>query len=431
MPAAMSSTPRALLFWLLASTLAAKTEAQTASPPTSAPSPPPTPTPTTIAALSADVAVGARTLPVTDITGCAVGRTISLGTSNLDVDLPIYECKPGTGVAGDVNIDVSIREAQTSGTLIVFGDVTTQPTPVPTPLPPGAPTPAPTTVTVCIEPIPAGVTNIGVIDLTGCFVGGFITIAGEQLVIIACIPYSVNNGRRLQTLSGPGTVQTETPTTVTSPAGTVVTFEESTPTPGPAPACFAAESTVQLLSDSHPVPLAELGPGQSLLRASLDERSGDFLLADKVLGFLHDLNSPSDILTIEHEMGELRVSSNHKLHVETAAGRLALDKQAQDVVTGEALLLGASSSSSLVLTIRHDATMRGVRSPVTLSGYVTVDNVLASSYAAVAGQDVPHSSLHAAFFPLRALSELIAPAGFHLDSLAAMFLGNGGFASVV
>eukprot|EP00929_Paragymnodinium_shiwhaense_P111242 TRINITY_DN789_c1_g1_i3.p1 TRINITY_DN789_c1_g1~~TRINITY_DN789_c1_g1_i3.p1 ORF type:complete len:414 (-),score=76.64 TRINITY_DN789_c1_g1_i3:204-1445(-) len=408
----MISTRSALL-WLLACTRAAAQDEYgrmlQSSAPTSAPA---TPSPTFETQLTTAAAIGARSLVVNSLAGCVVGNRLQIGTSTLDTDIGIFNCVTASNT---IQIDSGLQEAAAANTLVTYTQLTYNPTPAPTPLPPNAPTPAPTTVTAINDPVTAGSTTITVISLDGCEVGGALTIGTEELVIIACIPFTgarrLEEERRLST-AGAGSVQVATGPTATVPAGTIASFTPAAVSP--APACFAAEAAV--LSEAGQMPLATVRSGEMLLAAS----GSHGFFADKVLGFLHDLREPAEMLTIEHSSGELRVSANHKLLLEGSMGKAVEEKQAQDVIAGDALFVGAESS--MVLAVRHDATSSGLRSPVTASGYVTVDGVVASSYATVAGLQVPHASLHAAFFPLRALNPLAPFSSVRLDGLIALLL---------
>merc|ERR1712070_177311 len=113
---------------------------------------------------------------------------------------------------------------------------------------------------------------------------------------------------------------------------------------------------------------------------------------DSALGFLHTLQGSASFLAIQHEGGELRASGNHFLFngegVAVAAELFAM---------GDELLL-ANGLRSRVLSINMDTTTKGMFAPLTASGTIEVDGVMASNYATVGKLNIPHSAMHASFF---------------------------------
>jgi len=109
------------------------------------------------------------------------------------------------------------------------------------------------------------------------------------------------------------------------------------------------------------------------------------------LGFLHAMQGRSSFLTLEHEHGQLRVSANHLVF--NAEGRAI---PAQQFQLGDELLL-AKGIHSRVINICRDTTKNGMFAPLTPSGTVMVDGIMASNYATVGKLNIPHGAMHACF----------------------------------
>eukprot|EP00929_Paragymnodinium_shiwhaense_P051420 TRINITY_DN2587_c0_g1_i1.p1 TRINITY_DN2587_c0_g1~~TRINITY_DN2587_c0_g1_i1.p1 ORF type:complete len:1185 (-),score=183.40 TRINITY_DN2587_c0_g1_i1:34-3504(-) len=313
---------------------------------------------------------------------------------------------------------------------------TARPTAVPTAVPTRAPTLTPTMFPTIMlhstQDAPAGATSLAVDDLTGCRVG-FVLVHGiSEDTISACIPTSP---RRLQEdsdddtwerrlLGGPGTIGLLNGLSSAITIGQSISFQvamRTVPTNipiaanNPPHACFSAEATIQAPGEtSASKALALVRPGDRILAAM--SLAGDLSLQhEEVMGFLHDVPFMADMLVIEHSHGELRVSANHLLPVRGDDARR--EKEAADLLVGDALLLGAGEISP-VLALRRDLAWHGMRAPLTASGAVVVDNVVASSYAVVRWLPVPHSAMHAAFFALRVLWKM-ADGGDAIKAVAA------------
>eukprot|EP00929_Paragymnodinium_shiwhaense_P027977 TRINITY_DN162_c0_g1_i3.p1 TRINITY_DN162_c0_g1~~TRINITY_DN162_c0_g1_i3.p1 ORF type:complete len:190 (+),score=52.29 TRINITY_DN162_c0_g1_i3:59-571(+) len=150
-------------------------------------------------------------------------------------------------------------------------------------------------------------------------------------------------------------------------------------------------------------------------------RAGDRVMANgeftEVVGFLHDLPKDGAVVVIEHASGELRATSNHVLLVD------GQDKEAGAVQIGSMIPL-SDGSFSRVVAVHRDTTM-GLRAPLTKSGLIDIDEVVASNYANAHGIEVGHSAMHAAFSLVRLTSGFfgaeVAKAGFKTAfSLAAV-----------
>merc|ERR1712226_961054 len=139
---------------------------------------------------------------------------------------------------------------------------------------------------------------------------------------------------------------------------------------------------------------------------------------DSALGFLHALQGPASFFAIQHEGGELRATGNHLLFNGEGVA-IAAELFAQ----GDELLL-ANGLRSRVLSINKDTTEHGMFAPLTASGTIEVDGVMASNYATVNKLDIPHSAMHASFMLSRMFSSMQATqstASETLNPLAYVF----------
>eukprot|EP00929_Paragymnodinium_shiwhaense_P033328 TRINITY_DN18316_c0_g1_i2.p1 TRINITY_DN18316_c0_g1~~TRINITY_DN18316_c0_g1_i2.p1 ORF type:complete len:422 (-),score=73.83 TRINITY_DN18316_c0_g1_i2:117-1382(-) len=266
---------------------------------------------------------------------------------------------------------------------------------------------APNMATVSTAATPAGATTVEVKDASSCSVGGTITFASkfpETLTVASC------GTRRLMDDSGEmpserrltKTVKTQQPVKKEQPAGTAITF---TAAPSPS-SCFAMEASSQVASKAGRQPLAELRVGERVLA------DGVFT---EVIGFLHDKLQAADVIVIEHAAGELRASGNHILLVD------GQEKEARTVESGNMVSL-SDGSLSPVIAVRRDAAL-GLRAPLTASGLIDIDGVLASNYANGHGTPVPHATMHAAFCMVRIVLRVFSMAGKY-----ANFQGFAGLA---
>jgi len=166
----------------------------------------------------------------------------------------------------------------------------------------------------------------------------------------------------------------------------------------------------------------------SLAAASL--RAGDRVLVQRpagelafepVLGFLHGVKGLNEFVVLRHSGGDFRATKNHVVFIENAAGQQS--KLVADVQVGDKLIVASTErvAPSEVLSIHTEASSTGLYAPLTMSGTVVVDGVLASNYAVAApGMDLPHEAIHAAFFPLRVYHRLGLDAFFaYLPKISA------------
>eukprot|EP00928_Gymnodinium_smaydae_P041314 TRINITY_DN27979_c0_g1_i1.p1 TRINITY_DN27979_c0_g1~~TRINITY_DN27979_c0_g1_i1.p1 ORF type:complete len:310 (+),score=84.35 TRINITY_DN27979_c0_g1_i1:71-1000(+) len=169
--------------------------------------------------------------------------------------------------------------------------------------------------------------------------------------------------------------------------------------------CFPGHSVAEVF-DTGFVPLSKLRVGE---RVRVGAGDGDF---EPVMSFIHagGVGRRSQHLKIDHAAGgSLRASHNHLIFL---AGGSAV--AAGSVRVGDDLLL-ADGRRAKVTGVGREEAETGMFAPVTPSGKVVVDGVLASAYATVHGINLPHGAMHASFFPVRVFHAL----GLTCDGCAA------------
>lgn len=163
--------------------------------------------------------------------------------------------------------------------------------------------------------------------------------------------------------------------------------------------CFAGDALASV-EGTGAVRLADLSVGDSVLVRRAD---GEFAF-ERLLGFLHATKGLSRFLMVEYAGGELRASANHLVFVEGSAPKLASELQAGDRVLA---FNGRSEEARMVLSVRTASSEAGMVAPLTMSGSIVVDGVVASAYATHSPSAfVPHCVLHALFFPARMLASM-------------------------
>lgn len=182
------------------------------------------------------------------------------------------------------------------------------------------------------------------------------------------------------------------------------------------PVCFPGDSVVQIDGQGSK-PMEKVRVGDSVMVKS---GTGEFKY-EPVLSFLHTSQagpgSKSNYLTIRHSQGIFQASANHIVFVKV--DEKMGDKIAKDLKVGDELITGQGETST-ILSVHHISGEVSMHAPLTDSGTVVVDGVVASVYAtSPMGLRLPHSSVHATFFPVRLIHRL----GFaNLPSVfAAMF----------
>merc|ERR1719379_2199429 len=171
------------------------------------------------------------------------------------------------------------------------------------------------------------------------------------------------------------------------------------------PVCFPGDAQVTVYNRGA-APVASLSADDKVLVQSVE---GD-LRFEPVLTFLHkvpqSLGLSHESLTVVHTHGSFRASRNHLTFV-ISDGGFRHDKTAGALQPGDMLLImdseAAGVSKSMVLSISSQMTTEGMYAPLTSSGTLLVDGVVASTYGTPElGKKFHHAASHASFFAVRA-----------------------------
>lgn len=164
-------------------------------------------------------------------------------------------------------------------------------------------------------------------------------------------------------------------------------------------ACFPGDAIVHTRAHGD-VTLAALRRGDDVL---VETYPGGPLQYEPVLDFLHRRPEKGGAyVELVHVRGRLRASPNHLVFVASQAGRM--DKPAGEVSVGDRLFVvdGTTASQSRVVEVRHLNDAVGMYAPLTYSGTIVVDGVVASTYATPkGGVRLTHHLAHSVLLPLR------------------------------
>merc|ERR1711879_1113081 len=124
---------------------------------------------------------------------------------------------------------------------------------------------------------------------------------------------------------------------------------------------------------------------------------------EPVLDFLHqvpgEVGDRRRMVKVAHETGTFQATSGHLVFTAES------DKPMSKVVVGDSLLVGDKWQKVTGVSVIESSS--GLYAPLTPSGTIVVEGVLASNYATPSPSLwLPHAAAHAAFFSLRALHEL-------------------------
>jgi len=164
--------------------------------------------------------------------------------------------------------------------------------------------------------------------------------------------------------------------------------------------CFPGEAEVAL-ADGSKTRIDELNIGEEVLV----EMPAGGQRYEPVLAFLHQLPGRHESLTVEHGLGTFRVSANHLVFVQDAEGKRA-DKIAVQLKAGDSIYLPSTAGGVEriveVISVQSSTVDSGMYAPLTASGTIIVDGIVASNYATHSQATwIPHSVIHAAFLPVR------------------------------
>jgi hypothetical protein len=160
------------------------------------------------------------------------------------------------------------------------------------------------------------------------------------------------------------------------------------------PTCFPGDVTVNVYGRGK-TRMASLSVGDGVL-----VESGAF---ESVLTFLHKIPENTgqqyDTLSVAHAQGTFRASANHIVFVVSESG-VRSDEPVSALRPGDQLLVDGLHSQ--ILAVGLEITTAGMYAPLTSSGALVVDGVLASNYGTPSlGSSLPHAAAHAAVFALR------------------------------
>lgn len=170
------------------------------------------------------------------------------------------------------------------------------------------------------------------------------------------------------------------------------------------PSCFPGVATVRM-QGAGDVPLAKVKVGDEVLV----HRDGQ-IVYEPILAFIHVVVGTSlPFVTVKHDQGSFRASSTHIVFVSLDdSGMSWSSKLVGDLRVGEKVYAAGSAVDTLhaqpseVRDIRHGSTTSGMFAPLTSSGTIVVDGVVASNYASPSEQkQLPHWLAHAFFSPVR------------------------------
>lgn len=173
-------------------------------------------------------------------------------------------------------------------------------------------------------------------------------------------------------------------------------------------ACFPGDATVTV-QGTGAKRISDVNIGDLVL---VQRPGTDELLHEPVLAFLHKLrhteeeSSTLSYVAITHAHGELHASAEHLVFL--AGG---VDAQMREVRPGDRLrvVVDGKLLESDVLSVSSVAAGRDAYAPLTASGTVVVDGVVASNYASVQGSRLAHAVAHAMLFPVRAYHACFQP----------------------
>lgn len=167
--------------------------------------------------------------------------------------------------------------------------------------------------------------------------------------------------------------------------------------------CFPGEAIVSVQGKGD-VPLTNVRTGDMVLVASQGQ-----LKYEPILSFLHarkNADAALSFVTIMHTKGMIRASASHIMFASTESGWTS--KLAGEVQVGDRVFVAGvlgdtwDGNPSRVLRIQRSSTMSGMYAPLTSSGTIVVDGVVASTYASPSAQKpLPHQLAHTFLLPVR------------------------------
>lgn len=149
--------------------------------------------------------------------------------------------------------------------------------------------------------------------------------------------------------------------------------------------------------------MADLRTGDSVL-----VRVGTRAVYEPVLSFLHVIRGTRvDHMAVHHSLGVLRASRGHLIL--TTDG----DKTVADLRPGDGLVV-AKNEDFVVSPVLAVVSAPGLDAyaPLTASGRIIVDSVVASVYASPSTYRISHNVMHSFLFPVRTFHHVFGPTTF-------------------
>mmetsp|Transcript_5915 Transcript_5915/g.9608 ORF Transcript_5915/g.9608 Transcript_5915/m.9608 type:complete len:440 (-) Transcript_5915:45-1364(-) len=177
-------------------------------------------------------------------------------------------------------------------------------------------------------------------------------------------------------------------------------------------ACFPVDAQV-VVQGAGQIPVGSIKSGDNVLV----DTDGN-LRYEPVWGFLHRIPGPIPYMTVVHEHGVFRASANHLVFI--AKERSWTSKLVGKLEIGDVIFAAIENSGtwesrpSAIVKMHQSSTQEGMVAPFTASGTLVVDGVVASNYASSSvKRHLPHSLVHAYFFPLRIYHQLGLARAWH------------------
>lgn len=188
--------------------------------------------------------------------------------------------------------------------------------------------------------------------------------------------------------------------------------------PGKNAGCFPEDSTVLLESGAR-ISMSSLRVGDKI--AAMDSVSGDLVYSEVIMFLDRDVDRTRSFVNILTESGELlSITDSHLVHVvkkDTCEKASCVETIfAGNVELGHHVLVNRDGNIFYDRVVKIDVKrLRGVYAPLTATGTLVVDNVVASAYAVIDSQAIAH----AAFAPVR-LANFVAENFNYLISAVTM-----------
>eukprot|EP00929_Paragymnodinium_shiwhaense_P071721 TRINITY_DN3643_c0_g1_i10.p1 TRINITY_DN3643_c0_g1~~TRINITY_DN3643_c0_g1_i10.p1 ORF type:complete len:812 (+),score=110.94 TRINITY_DN3643_c0_g1_i10:298-2436(+) len=168
--------------------------------------------------------------------------------------------------------------------------------------------------------------------------------------------------------------------------------------------CFPVGAVVTQEAGKH-VALGDTALGSLVLTSST---FGE-LSYQPVIGFLHSSgggeNASATYIVVQHEYGHFRATANHL--VLTAAAKFNVGQTVGALSVGDFVWVAEFEKHSRVLSTAVVTSNDGLTAPITRSGTIVVDGVVASTYASIESPSFRHHALHSAFYLVRAAHALL------------------------